>query len=199
MSPNLPNPVSAPRDKTNRNQYIEGRGRVTGRFSKVGFSYSVSKTITAAPVPTIHSLPFHVRRCRPFSNKSAQIQSTHGGRAYHKDSCRCCRTAIYPRRQLCRSWPRWCDDEDEQMHDFSSCARISAKADTGVSRRRSAQIKTHGSCQSPIAQGSWPESRRHVTHPRHSQAEASHVVVRHFFDWPGRNAWRYRRSRPVSS
>jgi hypothetical protein len=154
MSPNLPNPVSAPRDKTNRNQYIEGRGRVTGRFSKVGFSYSVSKTITAAPVPTIHSLPFHVRRCRPFSNKSAQIQSTHGGRAYHKDSCRCCRTAIYPRRQLCRSWPRWCDDEDEQMHDFSSCARISAKADTGVSRRRSAQIKTHGSCQSPIAQGS---------------------------------------------
>ena len=56
---------------------------------------------------------------------------------------------------------------------------------------RSAKIMGARLLPEPNCAGSWPESRWHVIHPRRSQAEASHVTVRHFFDWPGRTAQRH--------
>jgi hypothetical protein len=43
--------------------------------------------------------------------------------------------------------------------------------------------------QSPRAQSS-PRSDPTRIHPRRSQAVASGAIERHFFDWPGRNAWK---------
>jgi hypothetical protein len=81
-----------------------------------------------------------------------------------------------------------------------SCKLSSATATFGRHRSFSSQISPDQGVQrissSPRRRSSPRSSPRHVI-IRRSQAEASHVVVRHFFNWPGRNARRHCQSKPA--
>jgi hypothetical protein len=84
-----------------------------------------------------------------------------------------------------------CSTEAPMMH--LSCklsSAIATRAEIGPSRHKSAQIKAYIAYYRLRGARELTEILpRHVI-PRHSQAHASHVVVRHFFDWPSHIAWK---------
>lgn len=76
-----------------------------------------------------------------------------------------------------------------------SCKLSSAtatQAEIGPSRHRSAQIKVYSAYHRLHSARELteilPSTRNSAAQPGKCQANASHVVVRHFFDWPGRTA-----------
>jgi hypothetical protein len=84
-----PSPASMPREKADHDRCVDGCGRVTV-LEGGGVVFGPQDTAAAPNDPIRHC---HVRRYRPFSRRSAQIQGTHCHQrlqlvegAYHKDS-----------------------------------------------------------------------------------------------------------------
>jgi len=85
-------------------------------------------------------------------------------------------------------WSAGCSMESSMMQ---SVIVIATYADIGPSRRRLAQIKAHSAYYRLHVERELTEILHwQVIHLWRSQADASHVIVRHFFDWPSHITWK---------
>jgi hypothetical protein len=147
-------------------------------FSNAGVSYSVhgilSRSLNAVIV-------MQMVICHSQSWEKSALLVTDQPRSRHCSACRRLHRPKGAHRDPSR--PQISPEQGTQ------CTLSSATATVGSNRSFSSQVSPDRSIEcmspSPPAEGSSPRSFPRRVMPRRSQAAAGHVVVRHFFHWPG--------------